>query len=87
MNNVGVRARCTVCGSTEKIAFEEIAGGDGTIRAEVCGACRSDAKVLYQQTNPALDPVADDVVSLGLDLLMRESGIRRGSFDPYLLGF
>lgn len=82
-----VRVRCTVCGSTDQISYQEIEGGDGTIKAEVCGACRNYAKVLYQQTDPALDPVADDVASLGLDLLVRESGIRRGSVNPYLLGY
>jgi FdhE protein len=87
MNNVGVRARCTVCGSTEKIAFEEIAGGDSTIKAEVCGSCRSYAKVVYQQAHPVLGPMGDDVASLGLDLLVRKSGIRRGSFNPDLLGY
>lgn len=82
-----VRARCTVCGSTDKIAFKEIEGGDGTIKAESCESCRSYAKVLYQQTNPTLDPVADDVASLGLDLLLRESGVRRGSVNPFLMGY
>ena len=43
--------------------FREIAGGDGTVKAEVCGACRGYVKVLYQQKDPELDPVADDVAS------------------------
>ncbi len=33
------------------------------------------------------DPVADDVASLGLDLLVREKGFRRGAFNPFLLGY
>lgn len=82
-----VRARCTVCGSTDKISFREIEGSDGNIKAEICESCRSYAKVLYQQQNPALDPVADDVASLGLDLLLRETGIRRGSVNPFLVGY
>jgi FdhE protein len=82
-----VRARCTVCGSTETISFREIEGSDGTIKAEICDSCRSYVKVLYQQTNPMLDPVADDIASLGLDLLLRGSGIRRASMNPYLLGY
>jgi len=81
-----VRARRTVCDSTDQILSQEIDGGDGTNK-EVCRACRSYAKVLYQQTDPALDPVADDVAALGLDLLVRESGIRRGSVNPYLLDY
>jgi FdhE protein len=47
----------------------------------------SSLKVLYQQTDPALDPIADDVASLGLDLLVREAGYRRGGVNPFLLGY
>jgi FdhE protein len=82
-----VRARCAVCGSTDKISFQEIEGSDGNVKAENCESCHSYVKVLYQQTDPALDPVADDVASLGLDLLVREKGYRRGAINPFLLGY
>src|SRR5262245_21993550 len=82
-----IRARCTICGSTDKIAFQEIEGSDGVSKAETCEACRSYVKVLYQQKNPALDPVADDVASLGLDLLVRDAGYRRGGVNPFLVGY
>ena len=38
------------------------------------GECRSYVKIL-------------DVASLGLDLLVRETGLRRGSVDHFLLGY
>lgn len=82
-----VRSRCTICGSTAKIAFQEVEGTGGEIKAETCGSCNSYVKVVYQQKNAALDPVADDVASLGLDLLVRELGFRRGGFNPFLLGY
>lgn len=82
-----VRARCAVCGSTDKISFQQIDGSDGNIKSENCDVCHSYVKVLYQQTAPALDPVADDVASLGLDLLVREAGYRRGAINPFLLGY
>ena len=82
-----VRARCAVCGSTDKISFQEIDGSGGNIKSENCDACRSYVKVLYQSTDPMLDPVADDVASLGLDLLVREAGYRRGAINPFLLGY
>ena len=44
-------------------------------------------KILHQHKNIALDPVADDVASLALDLLLREGEYRRGSVNPYLLGY
>jgi len=82
-----VRIKCVVCASTKGIAYEEIAGGPGTVKAETCESCRAYVKVLYQQKDPALDPIADDVASLGLDLLVREAGFRRGGVNPFLLGY
>ena len=45
--------------------------GEATVRAETCDACGSWVKQMLQTRNPALDPVADDVGTLGLDALMR----------------
>ena len=81
-----VRAKCTLCGSTKEIAFREIEGR-GAVKAEVCGVCRGYVKVLYQQQDPGLDPIADDVATLGLDLLVREQGFRRGAVNPFLTGY
>lgn len=82
-----VRARCVLCGSTKEISFREVEGGAGAIKAECCGNCRGYVKVFYQHRDPALDPVADDVASLGLDLLVREAGFRRGGVNPFLTGY
>jgi FdhE protein len=82
-----VRIKCTLCSSTKGIAYREVEGGDGTIWAETCESCRGYVKILHQNKNPALDPVADDVASLGLDLLLREGEYRRGSVNPFLLGY
>jgi FdhE protein len=82
-----VRIKCTVCGSTKGISYQEIEGGPGTVKAETCSECRSYVKILYQHKDPSLDPIADDVASLGLDLLVRESGLRRGGVDHFLLGY
>jgi FdhE protein len=82
-----VRIRCTQCGSTKGISYQEVAGGAGTVKAETCDSCRSYVKVLYQDKEPSLEPVADDVASLGLDLLMRDGPYRRAAFNPFLLGY
>lgn len=82
-----VRVKCTLCGSTKGIAYHGISGDAGNIKAETCESCRAYVKILYQHKDPALDPVADDVASLGLDLLVREQGFRRGAFNPFLLGY
>jgi FdhE protein len=82
-----VRIKCTLCGSTKGIGYQEIEGGPGTVKAEICDSCRCYVKILHQHKDPALDPIADDVASLGLDLLVREGGYRRGSFNPFLIGY
>jgi FdhE protein len=82
-----VRIKCALCGSTKGIGYQEIDGGSGTVKAETCDSCRCYVKILHQHNDPALDPVADDVATLGLDLLVREGGYRRGSFNPFLLGY
>ncbi len=82
-----VRAKCTVCGSTKEITLREVDGGDGTVKAEACESCRAYVKVLYQEKDPWLEPVADDVASLGLDLLVKELGYRRGAVNAFLVGY
>jgi FdhE protein len=82
-----VRIKCTLCSSTKGIAYREVEGGDGTIWGETCESCRGYVKILHQHKNFRLDPVADDIASLGLDLLLRETEYRRGSVNPFLLGY
>ena len=83
-----VRVKCTLCGSTKGITYREVEGSDGRVRAETCESCRGYVKILQQQQHdPALDPVADDVANLALDLLVRELGYRRGAVNPFLLGY
>jgi FdhE protein len=82
-----VRIKCMLCGSTKGIGYREIAGGPGIVKAETCDECRGYVKLLQQNKDPDVDPVADDVASLGLDLLVREEGFRRGGFNPFLLGY
>jgi FdhE protein len=82
-----VRIKCVACGSTKGIGYREIEGGPGTIRAETCEECGTYVKVLYHQKDASLEALADDVASLGLDLLVRDDGYRRGGFDPFLVGY
>lgn len=82
-----VRIRCTACGTTKGIGYKEVEGAPNGVQAETCEECRSYVKILHQHKYPGLEPVADDVATLGLDMLVREAGYRRGAFNPYLLGY
>ncbi|MDL2403635.1 formate dehydrogenase accessory protein FdhE [Rhizobium mayense] len=82
-----VRVKCVLCGSTKGIGYQEIDGLGGTVKAETCDECGGWSKIFYQEKAAETDPVADDVASLGLDLLMRESPYHRGGFAPLMAGF
>jgi FdhE protein len=82
-----VRIKCTLCASTKGIAYHEIEGAGGIVKAETCDECHGYVKLLQQNKEPSVDPIADDVASLGLDLLVREKGFRRGAFNPFLIGY
>ena len=82
-----VRVKCMLCGSTKGIAYQELDAGPADVKAETCENCHGYLKIMHQHKDPELDPVADDVSTLGLDLLLRETGYRRGSVNPFLLGY
>lgn len=82
-----VRAKCTLCASTQSISFREVEGGNGAVKAEVCGQCDGYVKVLYHGKDRQLDPVADDVASIALDLLLKDEGLHRGAVNPFLTGY
>lgn len=82
-----VRVKCLCCGSTKGISYRSVETTEATVKAEVCRECKSWVKIFYQVKNPSLDPVADDVGSLGLDILMKDTEFRRGGFNPCLAGY
>ena len=90
-----VRVQCTRCGASGKnIAYQSATLGtspenDGSaaetaVRAETCEQCHGYRKVLYQEKDPEVEPVADDLASLNLDLLLGERGYHRASGNPLL---
>ena len=82
-----VRIKCTLCGSTEGIGYHVIEGQPETVKAETCDKCGHYVKVLYQVKDPALDPLADDIATLDLDMLLDGEGWKRGGQNPFLLGY
>ncbi|MCB1540689.1 MAG: formate dehydrogenase accessory protein FdhE [Rhodoblastus sp.] len=84
-----VRVKCVCCGATEGIRYQEIEDGPGAglVRAECCATCNRYVKIMLQHKDGALDPVADDVATLALDMLLRGGEKRRGAVDPFLLGY
>lgn len=79
-----VRVTCSHCESTEGIAYHSIEGGSDAIKAESCDKCHTYRKIFYQEKDPYVEPVADDLASLTLDMLMGEEGYLRSSGNPLL---
>jgi FdhE protein len=79
-----VRITCSQCLSTEGITYHSIEGGSPAVRAESCSQCHTYRKILYQEKDTDVEPVADDLASLALDLLMAGEGWHRGSGNPLL---
>ena len=90
-----VRVQCTQCGASGKdIAYQSAASGSAdspiadagaaAVRAETCEQCRGYCKILYQEKDPDVEPVADDIASVALDLLLGEAGYHRTRSNPLL---
>lgn len=79
-----VRVTCSHCEDTEKIWFYSIEDGSDAIKAESCGKCHTYRKVFYQNKDPHVDAVADDLATLALDIMMSEEGFARASGNPLL---
>lgn len=82
-----VRVKCTVCGSTGGIGYAAIEGLPDTVKAETCDSCKSYVKILWQVTDAALEPLADDIATLALDMKVGETGYVRRSVNPFLIGY
>jgi FdhE protein len=67
------------------LTLESIDGGNGVVKAETCRSCRTYAKLLYEAKDTQVDPVADDLASLALDVLVGEAGWSRHAPNPLLL--
>ncbi|AXC51049.1 formate dehydrogenase accessory protein FdhE [Paracoccus suum] len=95
-----VRVKCLSCGSMKSMSYRglEEAGdapandrtaraSEPAIKAECCNECGTWLKVFYQLRLPGVEPIADDVASLGLDLRMADSRWRRAGANPFLAGY
>jgi len=80
------RATCTACDTDKEVALHEVEGSKGTVRAETCDSCKSYLKIVYQEKDPRVDPVADDLATLSLDMLVDEAGYGRSGPNLLLIG-
>ena len=83
------RVQCTSCATDKGLQYLALTRGedekatDSPVRAEACDECKSYLKIFYQEKDPQLDPTADDLATLALDVLTDEQGYARSG--PNLL--
>ena len=79
-----VRVVCSTCQSTKDIGYYHLEGESEAIKAEACPTCNTYRKIFYQEKDVFVEPIADDLATLHLDMLMSEEGIDRASGNPFL---
>lgn len=83
------RVKCSSCETDKGVHYLSLAaetGADGSraaVKAEACDECKTYLKIVDQDKDAFVDPYADDLATLSLDLLVDEQGFARSG--PNLL--
>lgn len=93
-----VRIKCGHCLGTKGIHYEALEAVDSAapgpvrdraptvaVRAECCDQCGHYLKILSMEKDPDLEPVADDLATVALDLLVSETGKASAGVNLMLL--
>lgn len=87
-----VRVKCTHCQSTKGISLQSLVAADASsttadavVQAECCSECGHYLKLMHPARDNGVEPIADDLASLTLDLLVSETGLQRHGLNLLLL--
>ncbi len=85
-----VRVKCSSCEHDKGVHYLSLSqapdspqAAQAAVRAEACDECKSYLKIFGQDKDPQVDPCADDLATLALDVLVDEQGFARSG--PNLL--
>lgn len=79
-----VRSKCSNCDNSGKVGYWSLDSENAAVKAESCGDCNTYLKVMYQEKDPDVEPIADDLASLFLDMEMEEKEFARSGVNPFL---
>ena len=84
-----VRVKCSHCESTKGVRYQGMQSEgsdqkDEVVLAETCDQCHTYRKIANQEKDPLAEPLADDLATLLLDLLMGDTDFARASMNPLL---
>lgn len=91
-----VRVKCARCQSTKGISFQSLEAQDGAsasatganpgaVQVECCDQCGHYLKIVHMEKDQQVEPMADDLASLTLDLLVSDTGLTRHGVNLLLL--
>ncbi|MGY4829726.1 formate dehydrogenase accessory protein FdhE [Sphaerotilaceae bacterium SBD11-9] len=87
-----VRIKCTHCLGTKGIHYQSLqrAGDDSpdarqAVEAETCDECGHYLKIVHMERDPNVEPAADDLATVTLDLLVSEAGFQRQGVNLMLI--
>ncbi|WP_028240105.1 formate dehydrogenase accessory protein FdhE [Stutzerimonas azotifigens] len=83
------RVTCTICHKGGQLHYLGLEDGDQSAfvaRAEACDHCHGYLKIVPREFDAEADPLADDLASLALDLMLDEAGqYTRSGYNPFLI--
>ena len=79
-----VRSQCSNCGQNKELDYWSIDDYMAAIRSESCGSCKSYLKIMFQEKEPKVEVIADDLASLFLDMEMEEKGFMKSVLNPFI---
>ncbi|TCP96890.1 Tat proofreading chaperone FdhE [Cricetibacter osteomyelitidis] len=79
-----VRSKCSNCDQSGKVEYWSLDSENAPVKAESCGDCHSYLKVVYQEKDPYVEPIADDLATLFLDMEMEQKEFFRSGINPFL---
>lgn len=79
-----VRIKCSHCGSMNGISYYAIEGRALAVKGETCDTCRTYLKIMYEEEDTRVDPFADDLATVALDVLLGEAGWGRLVPPPFV---
>ncbi len=88
-----MRVKCANCGSIEGIHYQalqhvsqdEPSEERAAVEAETCDQCHHYLKIMHMVSDTNVDPIADDLATLTLDLLVSDAEYRRYGTNLLLL--
>lgn len=88
-----VRIKCSHCQSTKGIHYQSLqrrrddtpGATQAPVEAETCDECGHYLKIVHMERDANVEPVADDLASVTLDLLVSEAGFQRHGVNLMLL--